>query len=452
MSPSVTNEGVPPRAGVVTLAPHPVHGAATLARDPLGAIHAPVQSATPARSAQPAQRACRMLQRIDDASPERANRQAIEDLANGAEGLAIVFQGAPNAFGRGLPASQEALSRALRDVPLARTPLRLDLHPASRQSVDWLVRILAERKANPEKLDISFGIDPAALFAGTGMLRMSIEALRAFMPQSLAHYFVLGVPGILLEADGRVFHNAGASDAQELGIMLASAIGYLRMFEEARQPAIYAAAHIGFSMSVEQDRLRTRAKFAALRTLWGRILESYSAPAAPVAVHAETSYRMVNAAHSEANLIRNTLAALGAVEAGASTLASLPYDVALRLPEDTARRRTREALAILFSEGGASVHDGATDDALTASTDGLCDAAWDEFTRIEREGGILRSIQAGHVQQRVIAARDARVAQLAGSEVRVLPVSHAARNDPEGVAFCQRLDPVRWEELLAEAA
>ena len=94
------------------------------------------------------------------------------------------------------------------------------------------------------------GIDPAAIFAGNGSLRMSIEAMHASMPQSLAHFFALGVPGILLEADGRVFHNAGATDTQELGIMLASALAYLRMFEEARQPVLYAAAHVGFATSL----------------------------------------------------------------------------------------------------------------------------------------------------------------------------------------------------------
>jgi hypothetical protein len=33
----------------------------------------------------------------------------------------------------------------------------------------------------------------------------------------------------------------GASEAQELGVMLATAISHLRMFEDARQPLIYAA-------------------------------------------------------------------------------------------------------------------------------------------------------------------------------------------------------------------
>src|SRR5690242_15939753 len=44
-----------------------------------------------------------IVQRVDDTDPERANIQALDDIENGATGLAIIFEGAPNAFGYGLP-------------------------------------------------------------------------------------------------------------------------------------------------------------------------------------------------------------------------------------------------------------------------------------------------------------------------------------------------------------
>ncbi|MGB3539655.1 MAG: methylmalonyl-CoA mutase family protein, partial [Mesorhizobium sp.] len=165
-------------------------------------------------------------QRVDDPDIERAKAQIEEDMAQGATGLSLVFEGAPSAFGYGLPATAQALESVLEGVPLNRIHLRIDVHPSSRAMADWLVAILTKRRVDPDKLNVSFGIDPAATFAGTGRLRMSIEALQASMPQSLAHFFAMGVPGVLLEADGRVFHNAGATDAQELGIMLASAVSH----------------------------------------------------------------------------------------------------------------------------------------------------------------------------------------------------------------------------------
>ena len=251
-----------------------------------------------------------VTQRIDDPDPHRANRQALEDIDQGATGLALIFEGAPNAFGYGLPAKPESLAIALHNVPFNRVHIRLDVHPASRASVDWLVVLLGKRRADPAKLSVSFGIDPAAAFAGNGRLRMSIEALKASMPQSLAHFFVLGLPGILLEGDGRVFHNAGATEAQELGIAIASAVSHLRMFEEARQALVYAAPHIGFSLAVDQDQFVSTAKLRALRLLWARVQEACSIPPATGSVHVETSYRMMTAKDPETNILRTTIACL----------------------------------------------------------------------------------------------------------------------------------------------
>lgn len=407
----------------------------------------------------------RLVQRVDDPAPDRANRQALDDLANGAEGLAIVFEGAPNAFGHGLPVSKEALDRALADVPLTRTHVRLDVHPQSRASVDWLVQILGARRISPERLDISFGIDPAALFAGTGRLRMSIEAMEASMPQSLAHFFALGVPGILLEADGRVFHNSGATDAQELGIMLASALSYLRMFEGARQPVLYAAEHVGFAISLDQDHSRSVAKLRALPKLWARVLESYGVPAAEPAVHAETSFRMMTSRAPETNIARAMLAAAAGLDAGVSTLSLLPHTLPLGLPDARARRLARDALLVIAAEGNlAPTADGGRVEAMVSS---LCERAWDELQAIENEGGVFASLSEGRIQARIAESRRLAAERLLEGQTAIvgttlhpaadrgLPpapaiVEPAAAED--GTIVCESLRATRLEEQLQDNA
>lgn len=440
--------------------------AAALARDPLTsefeatAQQAAIPPSAPEGQAEAIHRVrSKLVQRVDDPSPERANAQALEDLSAGADGLAIVFEGAPNAFGSGLPANFEALATALRDVPLMRTHLRVDVHPQSRASIDWLVQLLTARRVSPERLDISFGFDPAALFAGTGRLRMSVEALLASMPQSLAHFFALGVPGILLEADGRVFHNAGATDAQELGIMLASAVTYLRMFEEARQPVLYAAAHIGFSLSIDQDHRRAVAKLRALRSLWTRVLESYSVPPLEPVIHAETSYRMLTTRAVDANLTRATVAAMAAMDAGAASISLLPPSLPAGRPDATARRAVRNAMLVLGIEADVAPSGGV--DTLAAS---IGEAAWAELRRIEEEGGVLRSLLDGHVQARIAQARAALAESLRDGRPAIvgmnvhpaafggapLAPSASAGAAEDGVVFCERLPIVRLEELLEE--
>ncbi|MER8974467.1 MULTISPECIES: methylmalonyl-CoA mutase subunit beta [unclassified Mesorhizobium] len=404
-------------------------------------------------------------QRIDDPDIGRASAQALEDVAQGATGLSLVFEGAPNAFGYGLPRTAEALEGVLDGVPLNRIQIRIDAHPWSRAVADWLVAFLTKRRSDPAKLNLSFGIDPAAIFAGTGRLRMSIEALQASMPQSLAHFFSMGVPGVLLEADGRVFHNAGATEAQELGTMLASAVSYLRLFEKARQPLVYAAPHIGFALSVDQDQFVSTAKVRALRRLWARVQEACSIPPSTASIHAETSFRMITAADPETNILRTTIAAFAAAAGGADSIAILPHTIAHGLPAGFARRVARNAQLIMASESHVDhvadpVCGSGAVEALTAE---LCAAAWQEFQQIEAEGGVLTSLEQGHIQRRVQAASARRnAAYQAGERAIVGTTLHPSKTErpvetlaaerrpafTEGVAVCEPLFPIRIDQSI----
>ncbi|MER8764688.1 MULTISPECIES: methylmalonyl-CoA mutase subunit beta [unclassified Mesorhizobium] len=404
-------------------------------------------------------------QRIDDPDVGRASAQALEDVAQGATGLSLVFEGAPNAFGYGLPRTAEALEGVLDGVPLNRIQIRIDAHPWSRAVADWLVAFLTKRRSDPAKLNLSFGIDPAAIFAGTGRLRMSIEALQASMPQSLAHFFSMGVPGVLLEADGRVFHNAGATEAQELGTMLASAVSYLRLFEKARQPLVYAAPHIGFALSVDQDQFVSTAKVRALRRLWARVQEACSIPPSTASIHAETSFRMMTAADPETNILRTTIAAFAAAAGGADSIAILPHTIAHGLPAGFARRVARNAQLIMANESHIDhvadpVCGSGAVEALTAE---LCAAAWQEFQQIEAEGGVLTSLEQGHIQRRVQAASARRnTAYQAGERAIVGTTLHPSKTErpvetlaaerrpafTEGVAVCEPLFPIRIDQSI----
>ena len=114
--------------------------------------------------------------------------------------------------------------------------------------------------------------------------------------------------------------------------------------------------------------------------------------------------------------------------------------------------------------GGGAYH--ATKFAIEALTDALCRAAWQEFTQIETEGGVLASLRDGHIQRRVIAARDARLhAYRDGSLTIVGTTLHPARreepvetlaaerrpNPSEGVVFCEALPALRIDEAIGEA-
>lgn len=412
-----------------------------------------------------AEKPWRILQRIDDADSARAAAQAAEDVGNGATGLCVVFEGAPTAYGHGIKSDPEQLDAVLRDVALEGLHIRIDSNPHSRTTAEWMLSSLVKRGADPKTLQMNFGIDPAAIFGGTGRLRMSIEALRASMPQSLSGFFALGIPGLLLEADSRPYHNAGASIAQELGAMMATATSHLRMFEEARQPLVHAAPLIGFALAVGQDQLQSIAKIRALRLLWARLQEACGIAPSPAQVHAETSMRMMTALDPETNILRNTIATFAAGVGGADTVCVLPHTLAHGLPDAFARRVARNTQLILMDESHLDhvADPAAGSGGIEHLTDAYCEAGWSEFQRIEAEGGILESLVEGAFQARVRETHEARIVryhagerQLVGTtlypakEERPVTVLGApsAPAPEDGSARCEQMPLRRIDEAL----
>ncbi len=410
-----------------------------------------------------------MVQRIDHPDPVDANAQAHADIKAGATGISLVFAGAPNAFNYGLPSGPESVATVLDGIPLDKVHLRFDAHPDSRRSVEWVLEFLGKRRTNPAKLSLAFGIDPAALFGGTGRLRMSIEALRASMPQSLAGFLAADVPGVLLEADGRIYHQAGGTAAQELGAMMSAAVAHMRMVEEARQPVVYATPFLGFSVAVDHDLFLSIAKIRAIRRLWAKIQEACGAAPSPATIHAETSWSMLTRRDTETNILRNTIAAFAAATGGADSIAVVPHTAPHGLAEPLARRIARNTQLVLAHES----HLGFVDDPASgaggfeALTDGLCETAWAEFQTIEREGGILESLRNGHLQGRIKSSRDRRARDIADGKRPIVGTTlHRLDSDrpvatlpaetmpvPEdGTVFCEKLSPVRYDELAGEPA
>lgn len=410
-----------------------------------------------------------VVQRIDHPDPGEANAQAHADIEAGATGISLVFAGAPNAYKYGLPPGPETIAAVLNGLPLEKIHLRFDAHPDSRRSVEWVLEFLGKRRTNPAKLSLAFGIDPAALFGGTGRLRMSIEALRASMPQSLAGFLAADIPGVLLEADGRIYHQAGGTAAQELGAMMSSAVAHMRMVEEARQPVVYATPFLGFSVALDHDLFLSISKLRAIRRLWAKIQDACGAAPSPATIHAETSWRMLTARDPETNILRNTIAAFAAATGGADSLSVLPHTASHGLAEPLARRIARNTQLVLAHES----HLGFVDDPASgaggfeALTDMLCEAAWKEFQTIEAEGGILESLRHGHLQGRIKDSREQRAKDIAdgirpivgttlhclAEERPVATLSAETMPVPEdGSVFCEKLSPVRHDELAGDPA
>src|SRR5690606_30534548 len=78
-------------------------------------------------------------------------------------------------------------------------------------------------------------------------------------------------PGVTaITVDGTVWHEAGASDVEELALALATGVAYLRALTNAGLDVPTAARQIEFRFAVTADQFSGIAKLRAARRLWSR--------------------------------------------------------------------------------------------------------------------------------------------------------------------------------------
>ncbi|MBM6582595.1 methylmalonyl-CoA mutase subunit beta [Microvirga sp. BT689] len=353
----------------------------------------------------------RVSQRVDHPDPEKANELALLDLEGGADALALVTRSAPAARGFGVRIdSIDDLERTLSGVMLDLIHLRVDAGGHGRQMAA-LVLALAERRGHKlSELSLDLGLDPLSAMAATGRMSASWEVMARRMGDTLRHLTAQGFAGRAFLADGRVYHEAGASEAQELAAVLATGLGYLRALEAQGHSLDAARRTLSFLLVADADEFLTIAKLRALRRLWARVEQVCALEPRPIRLHAETAWRMTTRRDPWVNMLRTTVAAFSAGLGGADAITVLPFTAALGLPDAFARRVARNTQAILLDESNlARVADPAAGaGGFEALTDALCERAWALFQEIEREGGILESLKGDALQARIAAVRAQR--------------------------------------------
>jgi methylmalonyl-CoA mutase len=350
-------------------------------------------------------------QRIDHPDPAVANAQALHDLDNGATGLSLVFAGSIGAYGYGLDASETTIARALDGVHLdAGIALDLDLSPQTKDAGQRLAALVKQRGVAPAATDIRFGFDPIGAAAEGGGSPLPWRELVPIFNAVISDLAGQGFRGPFAPADGRVIHNAGGSEAQELAFVLAVAVQYLRALEAGSIALADARRMIYFRLAADADQFLTIAKFRALRKLWARVEEACGLAPEPTVIAAESAWRMMTRRAPYVNMLRETIAVFSAGLGGADIVTVLPFTLALGLPDRFARRVARNTQLVLLEESKlAKVMDPAAGSGgLEDLTDKLCRAAWTLFQEIEQAGGAWAALEQGLIQAKVAAVRAER--------------------------------------------
>ncbi|MEV4870978.1 methylmalonyl-CoA mutase family protein [Streptomyces syringium] len=377
-------------------------------------------------------------QRHTHPDPRRANEAVLADLENGVTSLWLTVGAA------GLPT--DGLATALEGVYLDLAPVVLDAGTETGAAARELLRLYAERGVAPHAATGNLGADPLGTLARTHTAGDPAEPLAA--AAGLAVLCAREYPGIrALTVDALPYHEAGGSAAQELGCSLATGVAYLRALGAAGLGTEAACAQLEFRYAATADQFLTIAKLRAARRLWARVAEVCGATpgAGAQRQHAVTSSVMMTRRDPWVNMLRTTVAALGAGVGGADSVTVLPFDDALGLPDAFARRIARNTSSILLEESHlARVIDPAGGSwYVERLTDELAHAAWAWFQEIERAGGHAAALGSGLVEERLADTWRQRSARLA---TRAEPVT--------GVSEFPNLaeEPVRREAPAAAPA
>jgi methylmalonyl-CoA mutase len=383
-------------------------------------------------------------QRHIETDPRAASVAILEDLAGGATSILLQIR-APGQ--EGLSYGAEALSEALKGVFLNACTIALDARENTLDAAGSLLEIWREQNISENDRRGAFNYDPLGVLAKTGTLyyppdrSLDIAAKLAADSRSMAH-----VTALL--ADGRPYHEAGASEAQELAAMLATLVAYLRACEATGLRPRMAFDQMAIGLAADADLFLTVAKVRAARRLIARVAEASGADSAAekLQLTASTSERMMARRDPWVNMLRTTVACAGAAFGGAEAITVLPFTWALGKPDAFARRIARNTHLVLQEESSAArVIDPAHGSWYVESlTDQLARKAWELFQTIEANGGMTRALESGFIQDELGKVADARARDIAHSRVELTGVSAFPLLGNDGVKVEPRapVDPI----------
>ncbi|KHL18060.1 UNVERIFIED_CONTAM: methylmalonyl-CoA mutase [Mumia flava] len=343
--------------------------------------------------------------RVQHADPDAAKtaEAILDDLENGA--TSVWLRLGPDAVAVGDLAT--VLDRVFVDL----APVVIEARADSLGAADAFCRYLDERDVTPAP-GTSLGLDPIGALArgyesGLDLPTVVVEGSRKAAER--------GIGAIVVDATA--VHDAGASDAQEIGYALAAGAAYLRILVDAGFGVDDALAAISFRFAATDEQFPTIAKLRAARRTWNRLAElsGGSEPSRGQAQHAVTSRVMLSKFDPWVNMLRTTVATFAAGVGGASSVTVLPFDQPLGLPDAFSRRIARNTSSLLIEES----HVGKVTDpaggayATEQLTDDLARAGWEELGRIEEAGGVLDAIADGSLAGRHLAVAREREQQIA---------------------------------------
>jgi len=347
-----------------------------------------------------------------------ANAKALDILNKGINSLGFDV--------RGCEISSSLLKNLLKDINAECIELNFLIDASNAVTLaNTLSEYLLSQQYDAKNLHGAIEFDPIGEMLQDGKKRSKeqiVEQLKSVIDaiSKLPFYRVMTVNATILK-------NAGAFITQELGNALAWGNQYLSMMVDAGVDPSLAAKKIKFNFGIGSNYFMEIAKFRAARLLWALIVDAYQTVcscednsnaknntckcAAKMKIHAETTNFNKTIFDAHVNLLRTQTEAMSAVLGGIDSLTVLSYDNIFNAPNEFAERIAKNQQLLLKEE---AYFDKVVDPAagsyyLEILTKEIAQHAWKLFLEIENEGGFLKAIYAGKVQQAIKATASYRM-------------------------------------------
>ncbi len=336
----------------------------------------------------------------------QANKAILTDLMRGATAIDLHFD-RPDKPGMVIDTLDD-LDLVLKDVLPEFVPLSLDAGHDGLAAAAMLAAFWRRRSVSPTDARGAFDVDPIGTLAATGSLPESLEHALSRLTE-LAKWTSANYPNVTaVEVDSSAYFEAGATDAQDLAAAMSTGIAYLKALTDGGMKLDAALRQIVFTMAVGCDQFLSIAKLRAARRLWARIAEACGAAesARTMKLRARTARRIMSQRDPWVNMLRTTVAGFAAGAGGADSVTLMPFDAALGISDDFARRIARNTQILLKEESYVSR---VTDPAggswyVETLTEHLAQSAWEALQSIEGRGGIAAVLVDGSLAAEIASA------------------------------------------------
>jgi|WetSurMetagenome_2_1015567.scaffolds.fasta_scaffold05742_5 methylmalonyl-CoA mutase len=332
------------------------------------------------------------------------------------------------------------LKKLITGIDCSRVTFNFITGDTAVRVLDYILKAVEQLKMNKSEFKGSVEYDPLGHLVASGSYYRSQKEDMVDAGNLLGR--VKGeLPGVrVLAVNSHVFSDTGASVVQELAYGLSMISEYISALTEQGFSLAEIVKHFQWNMGVGSDYFMEIARIRAARLLFSGLVSGFDSTreiTQPVYVHSVTTRWNKTLYDPHVNLLRLTTEAMSAILGGCNSLQVLPFDTVYNDPTDFSERLARNIQTILKEE---SYFDRVIDPAagsyyIETLTDALVENVWKKFLEIEGQGGFIKLVLSGSINEEVKNTAQRRI-ELIASRREVLLGTNQFPNINETINGC----------------